>query len=129
MISQLLRCSGFASLNRHDQANGTLITRPSTRWKVICSSVTETPLTRGSALTAVLIPRLLNLCQFCHDDGTDLVQLTSRKCVILRQRDGLQPKLAHHSFPTNMHMHWLVAVETVEVKPIGSGNILDGGHA
>jgi len=40
--SQLARCVGVASDNRHDHASGTLITRPSTRYAVIVSSLTST---------------------------------------------------------------------------------------
>src|SRR4029078_6374533 len=49
IISYRARCSGVASVKRHDQSSGTLIVRPSTRWAVITRSVTSTAFTRGPA--------------------------------------------------------------------------------
>ena len=40
MSSNRPRCSGVAASSLHDQAKGTLILRPSTRWTRISSSVT-----------------------------------------------------------------------------------------
>src|SRR5713101_327091 len=91
IISYLFRCSGVASLSRHDHANGTLITRPSIRWKVIRSLVTDTCLTRASVLTAMLTPCLLNLSKLFLNDRTNLVQFPSRESVVLRQCYRLQP--------------------------------------
>jgi hypothetical protein len=71
--SIIIALSRRASLSRHDHPNGTLMTRPSIRLNVIRSSVTVTVLTRASALTAMLIPSLLNLAQFSFNDRTDLI--------------------------------------------------------
>src|SRR5438477_10701710 len=61
------------------------MTRPSTRWNVIKSSVTAACLTRASALTAMLTPSLLNLAQFSFNDRTDLIKLASTETVIVRK--------------------------------------------
>ena len=47
---------GGESDRRHDHANGTLMTRPSTRCTIIAPSVTCTWEILGSLLTVVLLP-------------------------------------------------------------------------
>ena len=70
-------CSaGAASLRRHDHANGTLMTRPSAKWKVINSSVTDTSFTLASVLTAVLTPCLPNPCQILLYGCANLIKLS-----------------------------------------------------
>ena len=116
MISKLFLWAVVASLNRQDHASGTLTTRPSTRPKVIKSSVTETSLTRGSVLTAMLAPCLLDLFQVCLNGNSNLVKLVRREAMVLSQRDRLKPELADHSFPSNVHVGRFVAVKTVKEK-------------
>jgi hypothetical protein len=84
--------AGVASLNRQDHASGTLTTRPSTRLKVITSSVTDTSLTRVSVLTAMLTPRLLNLLQVCLNDSSNLVKLLGGEAMILDARKRHNPE-------------------------------------
>jgi hypothetical protein len=55
MNSKLLRWAGVASDKRHDQAKGTLMTRPSARCATIESSVICRSMIRGISLTAVFI--------------------------------------------------------------------------
>src|SRR5213594_4590687 len=57
------RWAGLAAASLHDQASGTLMTRPSARWAVILSSVTSTRLILAPLLAAVLIPCLQNPAQ------------------------------------------------------------------
>lgn len=76
----------------------------------------------------MLTPCLLNLGQFFLNDRTNLAQFPSGESVVLRYRNWLQPELAHHSFPSNMNMHWLITIEAIEIEPIRSGNIFYGGH-
>jgi hypothetical protein len=56
MNSKFPRCSGVASDKRHDQAKGTLMTRPSARCATIESSVICISMMRGVSLTTVFIP-------------------------------------------------------------------------
>jgi hypothetical protein len=86
MISQWLRCAGEASLSRQDHANGTLITRPSTKRNVIRSSVTETSFTRASVLTAVFTPCLLNPFSVFLNNRSDSIDLPGRESVVCSQR-------------------------------------------
>ena len=76
MRRQFARWAGVASERRHDHASGTLITRPSTKWAVIESSVTSTRAIRDSTLTAVLIPSLDDDRLVLDDMTTDVVQLS-----------------------------------------------------
>src|SRR6266496_1460535 len=118
MISKLFLCAGAASLNRQDHASGTLTTRPSTRKKVINSSVILTSLTRASVLTAMLMPCLLDLFQVLLNGCANAVELSSRETVILGQSDRLNPELADHPFSLDVNVRRLVAVKAVEVKPV-----------
>ena len=52
------RCAGVASDKRHDQASGTLITRPSAKSAMISSLVTRALRMLGSLFATVFIPRL-----------------------------------------------------------------------
>src|SRR5437870_8671167 len=68
---KLARWAGVASERRHDQARGTLMTRPSARDATISSFVTRTSRIRGSAPAAVVIPCLHDLLVMLPNDLTD----------------------------------------------------------
>src|SRR3989304_934251 len=105
------------------------MTRPSMRWNVINSSVTETSLTRASVLTAMLMPSLLNPAQIGVNSCPNLVKLTSREPVILGQDQWLHPELADHSLPSDVNMRRFVAVEAVKVEPMRPWNVLNSRHS
>jgi hypothetical protein len=94
-----------ASESRHDQASGTLITRPSIKWAVIVSSVTSTWSMRDSTLTAELMPGLGDSLFVDPNETPDLVQFPCAETGIPCHRDGRQPELCLLSIVTNMHMH------------------------
>ena len=56
----------------------------------------------------------------------NLVELTAAEAVVPDYHDRLNPELADASITLNVHMHWLCAVEAVEVEPEGSGDATDG---
>src|SRR5438552_2485795 len=74
---KLARCAGVASESRHDQARGTLMTRPSARHATISSLVTRTSRMRGSGPAAVLIPRLHDLLVMLSNDLADALRSRS----------------------------------------------------
>jgi hypothetical protein len=51
-----------------------------------------------------------------------------RKTLILSERNGLNPELADHTFPANVHVRRFVAVEAVEVEPVRTGDAFDSGR-
>jgi len=122
MSSQLARCAGVASDSRHDHANGTLMTRPSTKCAVIVSSLTSMRAIRDSTLTAVLMPCLDDRRFVLNDEPTDVIQLAWAKPMVPRQCHGRQPEFGVLSVPTHVDVHGLVAIETVEEKPIRTRN-------
>src|SRR5438128_5527 len=85
IISNRLRCAGVALANRHDQASGTLIVRPSASWAISASSVTSSVTIRGSLLPAVFIPCLPNTVHVVEDDLPDAVQFLRREAVVVSQ--------------------------------------------
>src|SRR3989304_1133117 len=92
MSRQFARWAGVASESRHDHASGTLITRPSTRWAVIVSSVTSTRAIRDSTLTAVLIPCLDDRRFVLNDQAANLIQFSRAEPIIPRELDRCQPE-------------------------------------
>lgn len=48
--------------------------------------------------------------------------------MVLRQRQGVQPELACHAFPLGMNVLRFVAIKTVKVKPVLTGNVFDRRH-
>jgi hypothetical protein len=50
--------------------------------------------------------------------ASNLIQLSSRETMIGREVNRVKPELARLVVPFDMHMHRLIAVEAVEVKPI-----------
>src|SRR5947208_16792660 len=124
MISNLALCSGVASARRQDQARGTLTVLPSTKSKVMRSSVTETAFTRGSTLTTVLIPCLNNSFQVGLDQSSDRHQLLSRESLVRGEVHRLQPELADHPLSLCVDVLRLVAVEAVEIDAIRPGDVL-----
>src|SRR5437870_5930841 len=99
---KLARWGGVASESRHDQARGTLMTRPSARHATISSLVTRTSRMRGSGPAAVLMPRLHDLLVMLSNDLADPSQLVSCKPVVAREHQRLQPELARA--PVSLHM-------------------------
>jgi hypothetical protein len=122
MSSQLARCAGVASDSRHDHANGTLMTRPSTKCAVIVSSLTWTRVIRDSTLTAVLMPCLDDRRFVLNDEPTDVIQLTWAEPMVPRQCHRRQPELGVLLIPTYVDVHGLGAIETVEEKPVRTRN-------
>src|SRR5713226_4363611 len=104
MISYFARWAGLAAASLHDQASGTLMTRPSARWAVMVSSVTSTRLILASLLAAVLIPRLQNPGQMLFNIRPNDVQLPRRESVIAGQGDRLEPELAYHALTADVHV-------------------------
>src|SRR2546425_1667163 len=88
------RSLGAAQDNRHDQASGTLITRPSTRSAMISSVVTRTLLMRGSLLAAVFIPSLYNHSQMRLNDSSNNLQLPGVEAMVPSQSERIEPELA-----------------------------------
>jgi hypothetical protein len=82
MIWYRALCVGDASERRHDHANGTLITLPSTKYAVIVSDVIVISRIRASTLTTVLIPCLHNLIEMDLDPATNIVQFLRGKTLI-----------------------------------------------
>src|SRR5437867_1973086 len=93
MISYFARWAGLAAASLHDQASGTLMTRPSARWAVILSSVTSTRLILASLLAAVLIPCLQNPAQVFFNIRLSARARTCTPCA----RDGRARASAHSS--------------------------------
>src|SRR5712691_5050317 len=125
----LARCAGVASESRHDQARGTLMTRPSARHATISSLVTLTSRMRGSGPAAVLIPRLHDLLVMLSNDLADPSQLVSRKPVVAREHQRLQPELARAPVSLHMDVGRLVAIEAGEEEPIRSRDATDAWHS
>lgn len=93
MRRRFARCFGVASDSRQDQASGTLMTRPSTRFAMISSSVTRTSWMRGSFLAAVFMPHLQNRGAPRADDSADHVQLVSAEAVVRANSIGSSQNL------------------------------------
>src|SRR5688572_18196432 len=129
MISYRARWAGLAAASLHDQASGTLITRPSPRCAVIASSVTSTRSILAPPLAAVLIPRLQYPGPMVFNIRPDDVQLPARESVIQGQRDRLEPELAHHPLAADVHVPRLPAVEAVEKEPIRARDSGNARHA
>ncbi|SRR6266702_561981 len=117
---QFARCAGVASDSRHDHASGTLITRPSTKWAVIVSSVTSTRPIRDSTLTAVLMPCLDNCWFVFHNQTPNDIQLAWAEPFVPRDGNGCQPEFGVLTIAPNVNVHRLVAVEAVEEEPVRS---------
>src|SRR5690348_15771125 len=129
MMRNLARCAGVASDSRHDQANGTLITRPSDNRATISFLVMRTSSIRGSLFAAVLIPRLQYRCAMRHDDPADHIQLPGSKTVIACQLQRLKPELASLVFLLDMDVRRLAAIETREEEPVRPGNTANARHS
>ena len=127
--SQFARCAGVASDSRHDHASGTLITRPSTRWAVIVSSLTSTWSIRDSTLTAVFIPGLYNQRFVHHNETTNLVEFSWTESMIPRQFDRRQPEFGVLPIAADMDVHGLVAIKTVEEEPVRPRNAGNPWHS
>src|SRR5437867_7791156 len=117
MSCQLARCAGVASDRRHDHAGGTLITRPSTKWAVIVSSVTTTLAIRGSTMTVVLMPCLDDRRLMLDNQTTNIIQLSRAEPMIPCQCHRGQPELRVLPVAPHVDVHGLDAVETVEEEP------------
>jgi hypothetical protein len=128
MISQLLRCSGVASDNRHDHASGTLIVRPSASCAVITSSVTSIATIRGSLFATVFIPCLQDAVQIVEDYPSDSVKLPWGEADIGTEHNSLLPEFAGHAFTTYMHMLWFIAIEAVKENPVRSWYTSNSWH-
>ncbi len=50
------------------------------------------------------------------------------KTLILRQYNGIQPKLAKHIISLNVNMHLLITIKAIEEKSIWSRDFLDRRH-
>lgn len=85
------------------------MTRPSTRWAVIVSSVTSTRSIRDSTLTTVLVPCLDNRQFVLHNETTDLVEFSWAEPMIPREFDGRQPELRVLPFSVNVDVDGLDA--------------------
>src|SRR3972149_5962689 len=115
MISKFFLCTGVASVNRHDQTNGTLIVRPSIKWAMIESSVTSIFLILVSSLTTVFMPGLNYLVMVSINQGTDSIQLRRRIAIVLTESRRVKPEFTDHSLALHMDVNRLSAIKTVEV--------------
>lgn len=122
----LLRCSGVASDSLHDQASGTLISRPSESTATIASSVTFSVTIRGSS--TVLMPNLYDLREAIHYQFPNLIEFLRTEAIIPRERYRFKPKLARAAIALNMHMHGLVAIEAIKEQPVRSRDIRNRWH-
>src|SRR5260370_19935414 len=77
----------------------------------------------------MLIPSLQNRLQVGSYWVRILIQFSRRKTIVAAQRQRCEPVLADHPLALNVYVLRLVAVETVKVKPVWSGNVLDGRHS
>ena len=92
------------------------------------SSVTTTWPIRFSTLIAVLIPGLDD-GRFVFDNQLpNLVEFTRAEAVIPCQFNRSQPELAVLPIATNVDVHWLVAVESVEEEPVRPRNARNPRH-
>src|SRR5262245_58382498 len=105
------------------------MTRPSTSRAVIVSSVTSTCSIRDSTLTAVFIPGLDDDCLVRDDQPTNVVEFPSAESMIPRERDWRQPEFAVLTVTPNVHVHRLVAIETIEEEPVRSSDAGDSRHS
>jgi hypothetical protein len=126
MSRKLLRCSGVASDSLHDQASGTLISRPSDSTATIASSVTFSVTIRGSS--TVLMPYLDHLCEALHYQFPNLIEFLRTESIIPRKRNWFKPKLARAAIAFDMHMHELVTIEAIKEQPVRSRDIRNRRH-
>lgn len=118
MISKFARWAGVASESRHDQARGTLITRPSTRYAVIASTATLMSRILGSLLTTVLIPCLQNVILMLIDHPPNRTQFSRRETVIRSELDRIQPELAGFPLTPDVDVNGFITIETVKEEPV-----------
>ena len=114
--------------SRHDQASGTLMTRPSVRLAVMRLSVTSMLVIRGSLPAAVFIPSLIDESQIVKDELADSIQLLSAKPIVRRQHDRIEPELTRLSLPLGVNMPRFLAVEAVEEESIRADDPLNCWH-
>jgi hypothetical protein len=74
------------------------------------------------------MPRLNDCLLVLDDQATDVVRFSRTEAMIPRQGDGRQPELRLLAVASHVDVHRLIAVETVEEKPVRARNALDLGH-
>jgi hypothetical protein len=62
------------------------------------------------------------------NEAANLGQLSSGETMIGCEVNRVEPELACLLVPFDMHMHRLIAIEAVKVKPIRTQSVLDRGH-
>jgi len=70
-------------------------------------------------LTAMLMPCLANDLAVNFDKPPNCSQLPRAKAVVCCKLDRLQPELARLLLSADMHVNWLITIETIEKEPVG----------
>jgi len=128
-MRKFARSAGVASDSLHDQASGTPITRPSTRWTTIWSRVTRTFWMRGSAgLVTMLVPRFKNNSQMSSDQSANPVQFAGAEAVAASDLERLEPELAGFVIQFNMNVRRFSTIEAREKETVRSPDTTDSRH-
>jgi len=75
----------------------------------------------------MLMPSLQNSPQVGCYLGTNLIQFSHRKTIVVAQRQGREPVFAELVLALNVYVLGFVAVEAVKEKAVRSGNVLTVG--
>ena len=83
---------------------------------------------RGSELLTVFIPGLQDAVKVGLYQLANLIEFVGSKAAAAAQRERLKPEFAHVLLALDVYVFGLIAVEAVEVNPIGSQDVFDCRH-